>query len=170
MHSTYQQFLQTTPTQGECCKEIERFMEVEKEVREKQWFLFFLSCLFSFFSAFISFNSSSSSSTTTSTTSSITSPTICSFLPSPSSSSSSSSSSSFPSSSSSSSFSSISSSSTSSQLSDIPRVFLVGPLHISSAPVLDSLTALAVAWKLKFTGYLHSQAQVKLRCLLPTTL
>ena len=53
------------------------------------------------------------------------------------------------------------------QLSEVPEVFEVGPLHILSGPVTHSLSALAVAWKLEFASFLHKQAQVSQTIMQP---
>ena len=46
----------------------------------------------------------------------------------------------------------------------------MGPLRLSAQPVVNSLSALTQAWKLKFASFLHSQAQVSLSLSLSLSL
>lgn len=42
----------------------------------------------------------------------------------------------------------------------IPEAFKAGPLLLSTGPVKNSFKALAVAWKIEFTSFLHNEAKV----------
>lgn len=46
------------------------------------------------------------------------------------------------------------------QVSKIPATFKLGPLQLDTAPVKNTLRALAVAWKTEFISFVHKQAKV----------
>ena len=52
------------------------------------------------------------------------------------------------------------------QVSEVPPTFTVGPLHLTTEPIKNSLKALTVAWKTEFASFLHSKAKVSVSPLL----
>ncbi len=46
------------------------------------------------------------------------------------------------------------------QIEDIPEIFTVGALQLSTKPAKNTLKALAVSWKVEFYDYIHKKAKV----------
>lgn len=49
------------------------------------------------------------------------------------------------------------------RIGDIPSIFAVGPLQLSSKPAKSSLKALAVSWKIEFSALMHTNAKVRIK-------